>query len=1151
MFQIDEDLTIYITRGDTAFFSVTAESNGELYKFKKGDVVRMKVFAKKDCTNVAFQKDFPVLEECERVNILLTEEETKVGDVISKPKDYWYEVELNPYTNPQTIIGYDEDGAKIFKLFPEGRDLGNGTDPEDVPVVDAELDLTSDRPIQNQAVARGMVELGKKLDVANMNAAKIQDSIEAIVERETETVVNKVVGKATANVNQSEANAKTYMEKAEDHMEDSEYYSNLSKQYMEEAFKTTPTGYDNLVRDVGLLDIKTTKNGTLENTKNGGLQLVSLVGDNKQRTLLGKNHFSAKWVQGTIGSTNGTQQESTECVCTDSFIEVKPNVEYTMSRSIYSGRVQIRGYDSDGVYIGKGETVLELVDGSTADNPMTNQATCVVKFKDGVSKIKINDFSNDVNTAYQLEYGTVATEHEEYCGGTTSPNSRYPQPIKHTGDCVELIRGVYKSTTGEFSEDFRYVATKVPIPCKKGDVVKTTHDSLGCVIVYYNGNAFLSAESKYYTEEVEFTVPDGATHFHIDFSYGRTITLEEVNKITLTINGKYVLPIEVRDDKGNKYIEYIYLNEPPRKGDRIVDVDGVFKAERHIAKKVYNGTETWNFATGSTGVNYVYADRLTDAKENSLGACTMFLSNEVKVSENNFYINHNKQPIFCSNSFSSAEEWIAIITETNCAIQYELAAPIFEELDAASQTALNRLKTFNGVTYVDFVTTLKPSEFELKYGTSEVGSVSVGNENQCKQLAQDVGFLQNYVTPQMFGAKGDGVTDDTNAIQKAVNSHNVVIIPKGKYVISKSIVIPSNRTIIGNECEIINTDEYPFMINKNANNSLIDENINIIGLCFNGEKVQQTIESMHGIVFCGVTKSKILSCEFNCTNDGVYIGTYKNIRENDVVISNCIINNANRNGITIIHGNVDIVDCIINSANLVGIDLEPNNKNEIPHVNVLNSKLINCNISAWKSESTERLHDMFLNVENCYIDSSNFSCVSASYVEYLTVSKCKLIDNQNTPTTAYSSAVSSFACDKVDIMNNDIFSTSESGIYSTGKFDIKNNRIVANKIGILCNAGLGFITNNFIESQETGIIIRSDAANVDINHNNIIGNISIDNELNNIKISHNTIKSNDKSYNIGIYYYADGIIVFNKISGFNKQTYIEDESKALICEYNF
>jgi hypothetical protein len=51
---------------------------------------------------------------------MLSKEDTKIGKKVNKPVDYWYEVELNPDTYPQTIVGYDEDGAKIFKLYPEG-----------------------------------------------------------------------------------------------------------------------------------------------------------------------------------------------------------------------------------------------------------------------------------------------------------------------------------------------------------------------------------------------------------------------------------------------------------------------------------------------------------------------------------------------------------------------------------------------------------------------------------------------------------------------------------------------------------------------------------------------------------------------------------------------------------------------------------------------------------------------------------------------------------------------------------------------------------------------------------------------------------------------------------------------------------------------
>lgn len=168
MFTINDDLSIYVTRGDIVFFTVTAAENDENYIFQPGDVVRMKVTEKKDCETVAFQKDFAVVEETETVKILLTEDETKIGDVISKPTDFWYEIELNPFTNPQTIIGYDEEGAKIFKLFPEGKDVEETTvTPEDIPVVDDELSLTSERPVQNQAVARAVTDLNDKVLALN------------------------------------------------------------------------------------------------------------------------------------------------------------------------------------------------------------------------------------------------------------------------------------------------------------------------------------------------------------------------------------------------------------------------------------------------------------------------------------------------------------------------------------------------------------------------------------------------------------------------------------------------------------------------------------------------------------------------------------------------------------------------------------------------------------------------------------------------------------------------------------------------------------------------------------------------------------------------------------------------------------------------
>lgn len=119
MFRINEDLTIECTRGDAIAFTVSANIAGVPYTFFTGDVVRFTVCTKKNYSDVVLQIDIDVNEEGEEVWIDIPSEKTKFGVNINKPTDFYYEVELNPNHYPQTIIGHDEKGAKIFRLYPE------------------------------------------------------------------------------------------------------------------------------------------------------------------------------------------------------------------------------------------------------------------------------------------------------------------------------------------------------------------------------------------------------------------------------------------------------------------------------------------------------------------------------------------------------------------------------------------------------------------------------------------------------------------------------------------------------------------------------------------------------------------------------------------------------------------------------------------------------------------------------------------------------------------------------------------------------------------------------------------------------------------------------------------------------------------------
>ena len=61
----------------------------------------------------------------------------------------------------------------------------------------------------------------------------------------------------------------------------------------------------------------------------------------------------------------------------------------------------------------------------------------------------------------------------------------------------------------------------------------------------------------------------------------------------------------------------------------------------------------------------------------------------------------------------------------------------------------------------------------------------------------DLPPVNTWVSVKDLGAKGDGVTDDTQAFLKAINNHVNIYIPQGWYIISEPIVLKSNTNLIG------------------------------------------------------------------------------------------------------------------------------------------------------------------------------------------------------------------------------------------------------------------------------------------------------------------------------------------------------------------
>lgn len=203
MYSINEDLSIYATRGDIVVFSVAAEQDGKPYEFQPGDTIRITIYGKKDAETVYLVKDFFISEVTEKVEIYLTKEDTKIGEeVLSKPKDYWYEITLNPTEEPQTIVGYDEDGAKIFKLFPEGdathkEETSEDNPIEDIPIedrpfVDDKLDWESTNPVQNKVITMELERISGVFDHTKETVETTASALEEEVEQFKTEITNSI-----------------------------------------------------------------------------------------------------------------------------------------------------------------------------------------------------------------------------------------------------------------------------------------------------------------------------------------------------------------------------------------------------------------------------------------------------------------------------------------------------------------------------------------------------------------------------------------------------------------------------------------------------------------------------------------------------------------------------------------------------------------------------------------------------------------------------------------------------------------------------------------------------------------------------------------------------------------------------------------------
>ena len=123
--------------------------------------------------------------------------------------------------------------------------------------------------------------------------------------------------------------------------------------------------------------------------------------------------------------------------------------------------------------------------------------------------------------------------------------------------------------------------------------------------------------------------------------------------------------------------------------------------------------------------------------------------------------------------------------------------------------------------------------------------------------------LQDYASVKDFGAVGDGTTDDTSAIQSALNNASTVIFPGGTYSVDETLFVSNNNTTIIGQNATIKQESFPETV------FYVDAtDVSISGLKLEGVPTKTTLSSSLNKRYNGNT--------FRTRSCGIYLGAGAN-----------------------------------------------------------------------------------------------------------------------------------------------------------------------------------------------------------------------------------------------------------------------------------